>query len=282
LLNAQFFEMNVYIPPADFWWTAWTFDPGIWFSIVILHGAYLLAIGPLRAKFPYSQPVTSRQLFFWTAGILTLIVALITPLSLLSDQYLFSAHMLQHVLLTLIAPPLMLLGLPRWLFTPLESFPALRNLARKLTRPFAAFAIFNVIFVVWHIPAFYNLALYSTTIHLLEHFTMVTSAFLLWMPVLSPTKLLPRAPLPVQALYIFLASVISTGLGALITLARDPIYIFYAEAPRIWGIPVLDDQVWAGLIMWAGAAMVFLLALTIVFFYWFNANGPIQGEHEFI
>lgn len=274
--------MNTYYPPADFWWTAWAFDPGIWFSIVLLHGAYLLAVGPFRTRFPRSQPITTFQLVCWTAGILTLVLALVTPVSTLADQYLFSAHMFQHVLLTLIAPPLMLLGLPGWLFNPLENIPWLLALARKLTRPFLAFVIFNVTFAAWHIPSFYNLALYSTPVHLLEHFTMVFSAFLLWMPVLSPTPLLPRAPLPVQVLYIFLASVLSTGLGALITLAKQPIYVFYAQASRIWGVSVLDDQVIAGLIMWAGAAAIFLIALSIVFFYWFSAKGPIAGEHEFI
>lgn len=274
--------MNVYNPPSEFWWTAWTFDPGIWFAIVFLHGAYLLAVGPFRTKFPKSKPITSRRLLFWTAGILVLIAALITPLSLLSDQYLFSAHMLQHVLLTLIAPPLLLMGLPGWIFNPLEKTPWLLAWVRKLTGPFMAFAAFNVVFVVWHIPGFYNLALYSPVIHLLEHFSMVLSALLLWMPVLSPTPLLPRAPLPVQVLYIFLASVISTGLGALITLAKGPIYIFYAQAPRIWAIPVMDDQIWAGLIMWVGAGLVFLFALSLVFFHWFAAKGPIAGEHNFI
>lgn len=247
-----------------------------------MHGAYLLVVGPLRSKFSTSKPLASRQLVFWTLGILTLIVALITPLSLLADQYLFSAHMLQHVLLTLVAPPLLLLGLPGWVFDPLRQFPLLLRLARQLTGPFAAFAAFNVVFVVWHIPAFYNLALYSTPVHLLKHLTMVASALGLWMPILSPTPLLPRAPLPVQVLYIFLASVISTGLGALITLARVPIYIFYEQAPRFWAIPALEDQIWAGLIMWVGAGLIFLLALTIVFFHWFGANGPIAGEHSFI
>src|SRR5581483_4416376 len=153
--------MDAYDPSIDFWWTGWTFDPSIWFSIVILHGAYLLTVGPLRSRFPTSKPVTMRQLTFWTLGILTMIVALITPLALLSDQYLFSAHMLQHVLLTLVAPPLMLLGLPGWFFEPLRTRPALLQFARSLTNPFFAFASFNIVFVAWHIPALYNLALYS-------------------------------------------------------------------------------------------------------------------------
>lgn len=274
--------MNVYFPTPDFWWTSWTFDPAIWLGIVVLHGSYLLLVGPLRARFAASQPVSSRHLTFWTLGILTLIVALITPLSALSDLYLFSAHMTQHVLLTLVAPPLLLMGLPGWFFEPLRTRPALLSLARTLCNPFFAFAAFNVIFVAWHIPAFYNLALYSSQIHLLEHFSIVATALLTWMPILSPNKLIPRLPLPLQVFYAFLQSIVGTGLGAILTLARDPIYTFYIQAPRIWAIPVLEDQVWAGLIMWVGAAMIWLAALTFVFFRWFGANGPLEGEHKFI
>lgn len=275
--------MNDYFPSLDFLWTAWTFDPGIWFGIVALHGSYLLAVGPLRNKFAASQPVTSKQLTYWTLGILTLIVALITPLSLLSDQYLFSAHMTQHILLTLVAPPLLLLGTPDWFFDPLKTRPALLQMARSLTNPFFVFAAFNVIFLAWHIPSLYNLALYSPVTHLFEHLTIVSTAVLTWMPVLSPTKLLPRLPLPLQVFYIFLQSIVGTGLGAILTLAKEPIYIFYAQAPRIWAIPALEDQVWAGLIMWSGGALIWLLALTIVFFRWFGAKGPIEGgEHEFV
>lgn len=274
--------MNEYFPALDFWWTAWTFNPSIWLGIVALHGAYLLVVGPLRAKFPSSQPVTSKQLTYWTLGILTLIAALITPLSLLSDQYLFSAHMFQHILLTLVAPPLLLLGTPSWLFDPLKRHAGLLNLARSLSNPFLAFASFNIVFVAWHIPALYNLALYSPEIHLLEHVSIVATALITWMPVLSPTILIPRLPLPLRVFYTFLQSIIGTGLGAILTLAKEPIYIFYAQAPRIWAIPALEDQIWAGLIMWAGAALIWLLALTIVFFRWFGAKGPIEGEHEFI
>ncbi len=274
--------MNVYFPPPDFWWTAWTFEPSIWLSIVILHGSYLLVVGPLRGMFGTSQPITSKQLTYWTLGILSLIVALITPLSLLSDQYLFSAHMLQHILLTLVAPPLLLLGLPSWLFDPLKNYPALVGLARALCNPFFAFAAFNVTFVAWHIPSLYNLALYSPPVHLFEHFSVVATALLTWMPVLSPTKLIPRLPLPLQVFYAFLQSIIGTGLGGILTLAKEPIYLFYTQAPRIWGIPVLEDQVWAGLLMWVGAAMLWLVVLTFRFFRWFSAKGPIEGEHGFV
>jgi putative membrane protein len=274
--------VNDFNPGIDFWWTGWTFDPGIWLGIVALHGSYLLAVGPFRTRFSTSQPVTSRQLTYWTMGILALIIALITPLALLSDRYLFSAHMAQHILLTLVAPPLMLLGMPAWFFDPLKTRPALLSVARAVSNPFFAFAAFNITFVAWHIPALYNLALYSPPVHLLEHVSVVATAFLTMMPLLSPTRLIPRLPLPLQVFYAFLQSIVGTGLGAILTLAKEPIYVFYAQAPRIWGVPVLEDQVWAGLLMWAGAALIWLLILTIVFFRWFGAKGPVEGEHEFV
>lgn len=282
LLCAQFISVNTYFPSIDFWWTAWRFDPAIWFSIVALQGSYLLLVGPLRARFPNSQPISSRQLTFWTLGILTLIVALVTPLALLADLYLFSAHMLQHLLLTLVAPPLMLMGLPSWLFDPLKTRPVLLNLARSLGNPFFAFAAFNVVFVVWHIPSLYNLALYTPQVHILEHASIFSTALLTWVPLLSPTRLIARLPLPMQVFYSFLQSIVGTGLGAILTLAKQPIYVFYEQAQRIWAVPALEDQVWAGLLMWAGAAAIWLAALTIVFFRWFGAKGPIEGEHKFV
>lgn len=274
--------MNEFVPSLDFWLTSWTFEPSIWFGLIALHGGYLLVAGPLRTLFPTSQPVRSRQLALWTLGILALFAALITPISRLADQYLLSVHMLQHVLLTLIAPPLLLLGTPAWFLDPLQNHRGLLGVGRFLTHPFVAYASFNVVFAAWHIPALYNLALYAPIVHIFEHVSMLFTAVLTWMPVLSPTKLLPRLPLPVQVFYLFLQSIVGTGLGAIITLAKQPIYLYYEQAQRIWGIPALEDQVWAGLIMWVGTAMIFLLALTLVFFRWFGAKGPIEGEHDFI
>lgn len=269
-------------PRPDSWLTAWTFDPSIWIGIILLHGTYLLVVGPLRSRFPTSKPLKSTQLAFWTLGIVALLTALVTPISYLSDYYLFSAHMLQHVLLTLVAPPLLLLGLPGWVFDPLQRIPPLVSLGRALTNPFIGFFAFNVVFIAWHVPSLYNLALYSPMVHLLEHATIFFTAVLTWMPVLSPTPLLPRLPLPVQVFYLFLESIPGTGLGAIITLAHEPIYTYYVQAPRFMNLPVLEDQVWAGLIMWMGSAMIFLLALTFRFFRWFGARGPIEGEHEFV
>jgi cytochrome c oxidase assembly factor CtaG len=106
----------------------------------------------------------------------------------------------------------------------------------------------------------------------------MATAVLTWWPVLSPTPLLPRISMPAQTLYLFLQSVPATGLGAIITFASEPLYSFYMRAPRLWGLSLLDDQVYAGLIMWIGGAFIFLLALTLVFFKWFNQEEVVEGK----
>lgn len=263
---------------TNLFYTSWNLDPTILFAIVLLHGSYLLLVGPLRIHFPHSRPVTTGQLTAFTCGILTLFVALVSPLDYFANYYWFSAHMLQHILLTLVAPPLLLLGLPGWLFDPLEDHAALLRLARFLTNPYVAFFSFNVVFALWHLPSLYQLALEDPIVHIFEHATLFATAILTWMPMLSPTLLLPRLSLPAQVLYLFLQSFMPTGLGALITFDKEPLYSFYAQAPRLLNVNVIEDQVYAGLIMWLGGSLILLLALTFIFFKWFGREGPIEGQ----
>jgi putative membrane protein len=261
-----------------YWLTAWNFEPSVLLGIAILYGGYLVATGPLRTRFPSNQAITSGQLAAYTGGIITLVIALLSPLDLLSDKYWFNAHMVQHILLTLIAPPLLLLGTPAWLMESLLKPGSIRALARKLTNPYFAFLSFNIVFALWHIPTLYDRALEFEPLHIFEHLTFIATATLTWMPVLSPTPLLPRLSQPVQVLYMFLQSLLPTGLGAVITFAEQPLYTFYVNAPRGAGLSVLEDQVWAGLIMWIGGAFIFLFALTLIFFKWFSREEPIEGQ----
>jgi putative membrane protein len=260
------------------WLSAWSFEPSVVLGLIGLYGAYYLAVGPLRGRFTRSARISRAQLTSFTSGIFILFLALVSPLDKLSDQYWFSAHMAQHLLLTLAAPPLLLLGAPAWLFEPLRRSRALLSLARGLTNPLLAFAAFNFVFSIWHVPSLYNAALYSEPLHIFEHLTMIATAVWTWMPVLSPTPLLPRASPPLQVLYMFFQSIVPTGLGALITFASEPLYTFYASAPRVAGVSLMDDQIYAGLIMWIGGALAFLLSLTIIFFKWFGREEPAPGQ----
>jgi putative membrane protein len=203
-------------------------------------------------------------------GVLVLFIALVSPIETLGDRYLLTAHMIQHMLITLIAPPLLLLGTPRWLFRPLLRLPLARPIGRVLTSPLVAFLAFNVTFIAWHVPAFYELTLNSLPVHILEHIMFIVTATLTWWPVFSPLDELPPLSAPAQCLYLFFESLPPTILGALITFAGSVLYPTYTRAPRVWGLsPAIDQQI-AGLIMWIPGALVFFTVLTVVFFRWLN------------
>ena len=123
---------------------------------------------------------------------------------MLSDEYLFSAHMFQHVLLTLIAPPLLIVGLPGWLIRPLLRINLLFRFAKLITHPILAFSIFNLMFSIWHIPSLYNLSVTNHSIHITEHLIFIVTAVIMWWPLMSNMPELPRLNYPLQMAYLFL------------------------------------------------------------------------------
>lgn len=248
--------------------TTWSMEPSIWIGIAIIVAVYFLASGLWRSRFENSQPVACGQAIWFLLGIFILLFALVSPLDDLSDEYLFTAHMVQHILLTLVAPPLLLIGTPGWMLRPLLRYDRVRRVARVLTMPLVAFALFNLDFMIWHVPALYEATLENQSIHIVEHLLFIGTAILNWWPMLSPLEELPRLPYPGQILYLFLDAVPSTILGAIFVFATEVMYPAYAAAPRIFGISALDDQLFAGLMMAMPGAMIYLAALSIVFFLW--------------
>jgi putative membrane protein len=164
----------------------------------------------------------------------------------------------------------MLIGTPGWILRPLLRDPVILRAARFFTNPMVAFAIFNIDFVAWHIPAFYEATLQNSTLHIIEHLLFIGTAFLNWWPVLSPMPELPRLPAPAQILYLFAQALPATILGAFIVFAPQPLIPTYAAAPAIFGIDAASDQQFSGLIMWMPGGMVYLLALSIVWFVWLD------------
>jgi putative membrane protein len=257
---------------------AWNWDPTILIGLALQAGAYLACVGPLRKYFPGSEPVESARIQTFLLGSLVLFIALCSPIETLGDGYLLSAHMIQHLLITMVAPPLLLIGTPRWLFRPLLRLPLAQPIGRLITNPIVTFFSFNIVFAAWHIPPYYEATLRSTPIHVLEHLMFIVTATLTWWPVFSPMDELPRLPDPAQCLYLFLESIPPTILGALITFAGWVLYPTYARAPRVWGISPAIDQQAAGLIMWIPGALVYLLVLTVVFFRWFNNEEYVPSQ----
>ncbi len=259
----------------------WILEPGITVGVLVVMVLYLFAVGPLRRRYGWAPHVERRQVAMFGAAMFLIFVSLQGPLHELSDYYSFSAHMVQHLLVTLIMPPLLLKGIPEWLIRPVLQLPFVLPVARFLTSPFIAFALFNIVFALWHVPGFYQLALGNPAIHSLEHVLFMSTAVLTWWPVFSPTPLLPRLNEPVQMLYLFVQSIIPTILGALITFADIVLYPFYASAPRVIGLSPLDDQQGAGLLMWLGGASVILFVLTLRFFSWMerDVEEPLESSH---
>ncbi|MFN5935541.1 MAG: cytochrome c oxidase assembly protein, partial [Roseiflexaceae bacterium] len=155
---------------------------------------------------------------------------------------------------------------------------ALRNqsllaIVRAILHPISAFLIFNVIFVAWHVPANYDLAVRDVNTHALEHIMFTIGAILSWWPVFSKQPELPRATPGVLMLYLFFMSLPPTIIGALLTFAGYIIYPAYDAVSRPWGMSAQIDQELAGLLMWLPGGLVYFVVLTVVFFRWFNRPG---------
>src|SRR3989454_11188140 len=242
----------------------------------VLVGVVLLAATYAGPRAPRGRPAPpGRPLAFSAAGPAWLL-ALTGPRHDLSDYSLFSAHMVQHLVLTLVVPPLWLAGTPGFMLDALVGRAAsLRGLApvlRWLTRPLPAFAAFGVALVAWHLPGPYNAALETHAWHVVEHLVLLGASVLGWWPILSRSERLPALPYAGQILYLFVFGMPMTVVAALITGAEHVLYPYYAAAPRVFDLTPLADQQLGGVIMWVPAGLLPVRAFTAVFFRWARAE----------
>ena len=266
---------------VDFSWTAWHGHPSVVAGLVVLTGAYLLAVGPLRQRFGWASQAPAGQASVFLCGVLVIFIALLSPLHELGDRYLFSAHMVQHLLLTLVAPPLLIVGTPAWMLRPLVTVPRVFRVARIATLPVVAFVMFNAVFVLWHIPALYDLALRERGVHILEHLMFLVAAVMMWWPVLGRLPELPRPSYLVQMLYLFVHPTVPAVLGAIITFSDGVLYEWYAAAPRIWDLSAHTDQQIGGIIMWIPGGLAYLMTLVVVFLVWAGQEGSAaEGPYD--
>jgi putative membrane protein len=222
----------------------------------------------------------------FVAGLLTIVIALESPIDTYADQ-LFWVHMLQHVLLLTVAPPLILLGRPwprMWRALPLRSRTAIgRTLARSrwtapvraLARPWPAWVLFNVTFVAWHIPAAYNLTLNSNPVHDLEHAMFFFTGLLFWARVIDSGPLRPRLLWPTRIAYVVSAMVVGWVLAITLVLVPHPLYPHYAMlARRPGGISALTDQQLAGGVMWVLGSVSYTVAMMMGVYRWLEPDKP--------
>ncbi len=252
----------------------WNLNPTIWLGCVALGALYLYTTGAWKGR--ALAFATRQERIFFFSGLAILFLALASPLDVWGDEYLQSAHMFQHMLLTLVVPPLLILGLPAEVTSPLRSHPALLQIARLLTSPLVAYAVFNLVFLVWHVPALYEAAKANEGIHVVEHLSFLFTASLTWWPIFNSSRELPPLAPGVQILYLFLQGIPSTVLTAIIVFAPGILYPSYIDAPRVFGLsPDMDQQI-AGLLMGALGMLLYLAILTYVFFRWQRREETIR------
>jgi len=264
----------------SFWLTQWNLDPSILIGTAIVMGTYLYAVGLLRKPYRLIDGVTRRHVISFYLGVLIIFFALTSPIDALGDRYLFSVHMVQHLLLTLVAPPLLLIGTPEVLLKPLIRPRSVYLLARFLTNPYMAFFLFNADFWIWHIPTLYDATLTNEYIHILEHITFIVFGVINWWPMFSPLpEELPPLSTGAQILYLFLSGMPMVALGAGLTFA-GPLYSPYLQAPRVWGLSPVTDQQLGGLIMWVPGNIVYIIIVSILFIRWMQQQEAKQRAKE--
>ncbi len=257
----------------------WHAHPDVWTLVVVLAGAYALAVtrlGPSRAA--RGEPVvTRRQVTVFGLGLVALWLHSDWPVHDIGEHYLFSVHMVQHIGFTLVAAPLLLLGLPVWLVRSLVRPRAVFALVSQLARPLPAAVVFNLVTVLTHWPVVMQASLNYHGLHLVVHAVVFTSALLMWFPVVNRAPELPTMSYPGRMLYLFLQSIVPTVPASFLTFGSSPLYAFYAEAPRIWGMSVLTDQRIAGLVMKIVGGAILWLIIGVIFFKWFAQEHGSEG-----
>ena len=263
----------------------WDVHPDVVLLCIFVEAAYLYAVTQLRDAVSDAGRVKRSQVALFSSGVLAIYLVAGTPVHDISEQYLLSMHMVQHTVFTLIAAPLLLAGVPVWLWQAILRPRGVMRVARVLTHPVVAFATFNAITVLGHLPAVMNYALYHHWFHFVVHAGLVGSAMMMWWPILSDVPELPHLTAPLQMAYLFLQSLVPTVIAAFVTFADSPVYAFYEKAPRMWGLSAEADQQLGGGLMKLIGSLILWGLIAIVFFRWYareqaDDKEPLWGEVE--
>jgi putative membrane protein len=253
-----------------------SWSPPVGVNVAILLSLYFYIVGWLRMRRGTASPLPAFRLAAYVCGVFALWLAIGSPLEALDDSSLL-AHMIQHLLLMIAAPALILLGapalpllhgLPGWFVrAPLGAL--LRNrpvqkLGEFLTEPLVCWISAVLAMIAWHVPAAFELALRSDGWHDAEHACFFFTSILFWWPVIQPWPSVARWPRWTMPLYLLAGMVAGSTVSAYLTFSDAVLYPSYANAPRIFTMSPLDDQVIAGAVMWVAMTIAFLLPAVVI------------------
>jgi putative membrane protein len=255
----------------------WVPHPEVWVLVAGLAVLYAYAgrtIGPkvVPAGTPAITPVQRR---WFALGLVLLWVAADWPVHDIGEERLYFVHMVQHTILTLVVPPVMLLATPEWLARLVVGRGRVEAVVRWFARPVPAGIAFNALALLSHWQVIVNGASSNGLFHYGMHTALVTTAVLFWIPVCGPFPEL-RISQPGQMIYLFVASIVPTVPGAWLTFAEGAVYSVYDVPDRLWGIDVTSDQQMAGLIMKLGAGTYLWLLITLIFFHWASRQTAVR------
>src|SRR5215468_447933 len=253
---------------------SWIFEPWIIVPLSLGSIIYLHGWRQLHRRLP--RRFAAWRLIVFQSGVLALFFALASPLHELAER-LLQFHMVQHLLLMMVAPPLLLLGAPvlpllrglprpvlqHWV-GPLFASKRLQRLAHFFTHPLVCLLAFTVSNVAWHVPRLYELALRSEFWHDVQHLCFLSTGLLFWWPVVQPWPSRARWPRWAMIPYLLFADIQNTALSAVLIFSERVLYPTYAAVPRLWGVSALDDQAAAGAIMWVPGSMIFLIPVAVL------------------
>ena len=249
----------------------WTPHPDVWLVVALFAVGYWMAIERIGRNVvtPGTPVVTPVQVTAWALACFTIWLSSDWPVHDIAERSMYSVHMVQHLMITLLAVPLFLLGTPawlaRWVLAPgSRRFAAVRFCSKFLP----AVIVFNVMMALTHIPALVNTSAENGLLHFSVHTALFLTAFIVWMPVLSPLPEIPRLSWLLRMVYLFLQSIIPTVPASFLTLGDEPLYKHYVGLPHLWGMNTLEDMQVAGLVMKIGAGLFTLTLIAVIFFRW--------------
>jgi putative membrane protein len=275
----------------DTLWSTWNWDPLLLVTLILTAWLYRRGVRALWQRAGIGRGIHSWQAIAFGGGLLALFVALISPLDAWGAT-LFSAHMVQHLMLMLLAAPLLVLGMP---FLPLlwalprswrrglggwwRNQTTLQRSWRALNQPLVVVLLHALAVWIWHVPSLYEAAVQSEWIHALEHLSFFGTALLFWWLIVHPGTQ-GRLGYGASILYLFAVTTQGVVFGALITFAETPWYLSHAANVAAWNLTPLEDQQLAGLLMWIPPSVIYIVAAAALFISWHQALEHMMQRRE--
>lgn len=244
----------------------------VWVLVIAVVASYIYAIRVIGPRVvPHDKVITRKQLWAFIVGAMLLWIASDWPIHDISEEYLYSVHMFQHMLYSYFMPPLMLIATPLWLYDLIFAGVRARKVVNFMTKPVVAGLLFNCVIMVTHIPQMVNRSVSNGPLHYSLHVLVVTSALLMWSPICGPDRS-RHLGYGGKMIYLFLMSVVPTVPAAWLTFADGAVYKHYDIAVRVWGLSVTTDQQLAGAIMKTGGSIYLWTIVVVIFFRRFIGN----------